>query len=115
MKNPSSVSRSHFNGHLSAIIKTDTDLSANSSYQPIYQSASNIKYACVQVHSVESVNMSPVERTAAWVLNNGQYEEEKEEGQSKKESKHVEKVPINASREKTGPKKCFFFKFTYAT
>ncbi|KAM9500693.1 ras GTPase-activating protein nGAP isoform 3-T3 [Clarias gariepinus] len=45
-----------------------------------------------QVHSpVESVTMSPVERTAAWVLNNGQYEEEEEDGQSKKESKHVEK------------------------
>lgn len=25
--------------------------------------------------------MSPVERTAAWVLNNGQYEEEEEEGE----------------------------------
>ncbi|XP_034159842.2 ras GTPase-activating protein nGAP isoform X2 [Pangasianodon hypophthalmus] len=45
-----------------------------------------------QVHSpVESVTMSPVERTAAWVLNNGQYEEDEEETQSKKESKHVEK------------------------
>lgn len=36
--------------------------------------------------------MSPVERTAAWVLNNGQYEDEEEEGQSKDEAKHVEKV-----------------------
>ncbi|XP_026988584.2 ras GTPase-activating protein nGAP isoform X1 [Tachysurus fulvidraco] len=45
-----------------------------------------------QMHSpVESVTMSPVERTAAWVLNNGQYEEDEEEGHSKKESKHVEK------------------------
>ncbi|XP_046706817.1 ras GTPase-activating protein nGAP isoform X2 [Silurus meridionalis] len=45
-----------------------------------------------QVHSpVESVTMSPVERTAAWVLNNGQYEEDEEEGRSKKESRHVEK------------------------
>lgn len=56
----------------------------------------------MQVHSsVESVTMSPVERTAAWVLNNGQYEEDKEEGQSKKESKHVEKVPVKASTDKT--------------
>ncbi|KAK3567569.1 hypothetical protein QTP86_020022 [Hemibagrus guttatus] len=45
-----------------------------------------------QMHSpVESVTMSPVERTAAWVLNNGQYEEDEEEGNSKKESKPVEK------------------------
>lgn len=58
----------------------------------------------MQVHTpVESVTMSPVERTAAWVLNNGQYEEDEEEGQSKKESKHVEKVPAKASRDKTAP------------
>ncbi|KAG7329894.1 hypothetical protein KOW79_006116 [Hemibagrus wyckioides] len=45
-----------------------------------------------QTHSpVESVTMSPVERTAAWVLNNGQYEEDEEDSNSKKESKHVEK------------------------
>ncbi|XP_017566466.1 ras GTPase-activating protein nGAP isoform X3 [Pygocentrus nattereri] len=41
---------------------------------------------------VESVTMSPVERTAAWVLNNGQYEEDKEEqDQNREDSKHVEK------------------------
>ncbi|XP_072544356.1 ras GTPase-activating protein nGAP isoform X2 [Salminus brasiliensis] len=40
---------------------------------------------------VESVTMSPVERTAAWVLNNGQYEEDEEDVQSREESKHVEK------------------------
>uniref|UniRef100_A0A8C1PUD9 RAS protein activator like 2 n=1 Tax=Cyprinus carpio TaxID=7962 RepID=A0A8C1PUD9_CYPCA len=46
-----------------------------------------------QVQSpVESVTMSPVERTAAWVLNNGQYEDEEEEGLSKDDAKHVEKV-----------------------
>lgn len=39
--------------------------------------------------------MSPVERTAAWILNNGQYEDEEEEGPSKDDSKHVEKV-LNA-------------------
>lgn len=37
--------------------------------------------------------MSPVERTAAWVLNNGQYEEEEEGGEkSKEEGKNTEKV-----------------------
>ncbi|XP_067309573.1 ras GTPase-activating protein nGAP isoform X1 [Pseudorasbora parva] len=45
-----------------------------------------------QVQSpVESVSMSPVERTAAWVLNNGQYEDEEEDGTSKDHPKHVEK------------------------
>ncbi|MBN3287958.1 NGAP protein, partial [Polyodon spathula] len=39
---------------------------------------------------VESITMSPVERTAAWVLNNGQYEDEETE-QGRDESKHVEK------------------------
>ncbi|MGH0137507.1 UNVERIFIED_CONTAM: hypothetical protein FKN15_001020 [Acipenser sinensis] len=44
-----------------------------------------------QVQSpVESITMSPVERTAAWVLNNGQYEDEETE-QGRDESKHVEK------------------------
>ncbi|KAG9343501.1 hypothetical protein JZ751_013667 [Albula glossodonta] len=38
---------------------------------------------------VESVSMSPVERTAAWVLNNGQYEDEEAEIQG--DSKHAEK------------------------
>ncbi|XP_064194441.1 ras GTPase-activating protein nGAP isoform X2 [Anguilla rostrata] len=43
-----------------------------------------------QVQSpVESVSMSPVERTAAWVLNNGQYEEE--EAEARENSKHAEK------------------------
>uniref|UniRef100_A0A8C1Q1B7 RAS protein activator like 2 n=1 Tax=Cyprinus carpio TaxID=7962 RepID=A0A8C1Q1B7_CYPCA len=54
----------------------------------------NAFFACVcKVQSpVESVTMSPVERTAAWVLNNGQYEDEEEEGLSKDDAKHVEKV-----------------------
>lgn len=43
--------------------------------------------------------MSPVERTAAWVLNNGQYEDEEEEGQSKDDAKHVEKV-LNSIKKK---------------
>lgn len=42
-----------------------------------------------------AVAMSPVERTAAWVLNNGQYEEEEGE-RSKEEGKNAEKV-------RTGP------------
>ncbi|XP_053324694.1 ras GTPase-activating protein nGAP isoform X2 [Spea bombifrons] len=47
-----------------------------------------------QVQSpVDSTTMSPVERTAAWVLNNGQYEDEEEESvdQNKDESKPAEK------------------------
>lgn len=47
----------------------------------------------MQVQSpAEPVTMSPVERTAAWVLNNGQYEDEQEEGQSREDGKHIEKV-----------------------
>lgn len=59
---------------------------------------------CVQVVSpVEAVAvaLSPVERTAAWVLNNGQYEEkDEEEGaeRSREESRNTEKVQsINKS------------------
>ncbi|XP_041752006.2 ras GTPase-activating protein nGAP-like isoform X3 [Coregonus clupeaformis] len=44
---------------------------------------------------VEPVTMSPVERTAAWVLNNGQYEDEEEEAapadQSSQDSRNAEK------------------------
>lgn len=50
---------------------------------------------CAQVASpVEAVAMSPVERTAAWVLNNGQYEEKEEEGgeRSREEARNPEKV-----------------------
>ena len=51
----------------------------------------------VQVASpVEPITMSPVERTAAWVLNNGQYEDEKEQAapadQSSQDSRNAEKV-----------------------
>uniref|UniRef100_A0A8C2Y030 Ras GTPase-activating protein nGAP n=1 Tax=Capra hircus TaxID=9925 RepID=A0A8C2Y030_CAPHI len=47
----------------------------------------------VRVQSpVDSATMSPVERTAAWVLNNGQYEEDVEETeQNQDEAKHAEK------------------------
>ncbi|XP_075278691.1 ras GTPase-activating protein nGAP isoform X4 [Opisthocomus hoazin] len=46
-----------------------------------------------QVQSpVDSATMSPVERTAAWVLNNGQYEEVEEDAeQNPDEVKHAEK------------------------
>ncbi|XP_054977434.1 ras GTPase-activating protein nGAP isoform X2 [Sorex araneus] len=41
---------------------------------------------------VDSATMSPVERTAAWVLNNGQYEEDTEDAeQVQDEAKHAEK------------------------
>lgn len=48
----------------------------------------------LQVQSpVDSATMSPVERTAAWVLNNGQYEEVEEDAeQNPDEVKHAEKV-----------------------
>lgn len=38
--------------------------------------------------------MSPVERTAAWVLNNGQYDEKEEEQgeRSREEGRNTEKV-----------------------
>ncbi|XP_062848917.1 ras GTPase-activating protein nGAP [Trichomycterus rosablanca] len=52
-----------------------------------------------QVQSpVESVTLSPVERTAAWVLNNGQYDEEAEENQNKEDSKPVEKYEQEISK-----------------
>lgn len=49
---------------------------------------------CLQIQSpVDSATMSPVERTAAWVLNNGQYEEEEEDAeQNQDEAKLAEKV-----------------------
>ncbi|KAM9321913.1 ras GTPase-activating protein nGAP isoform 2-T2 [Pholidichthys leucotaenia] len=46
---------------------------------------------------VEAVAMSPVERTAAWVLNNGQYEEEGGE-RSREEGRNVEKYELEISR-----------------
>ncbi|XP_034038528.1 ras GTPase-activating protein nGAP [Thalassophryne amazonica] len=54
-----------------------------------------------QVQSpVEASAMSPVERTAAWVLNNGQYEEEEEEGgeRSREEGRNPEKYEVEISR-----------------
>uniref|UniRef100_A0A7N8WQK5 RAS protein activator like 2 n=1 Tax=Mastacembelus armatus TaxID=205130 RepID=A0A7N8WQK5_9TELE len=56
---------------------------------------------CVQVASpVEAVAMSPVERTAAWVLNNGQYEDKEEEGaeRSREEGRNTEKYELEISR-----------------
>ncbi|CAJ1073092.1 ras GTPase-activating protein nGAP isoform X6 [Xyrichtys novacula] len=45
------------------------------------------------------VAMSPVERTAAWVLNNGQYEEKEEEGGEKREEgRNTEKYELEISR-----------------
>ncbi|XP_078121269.1 ras GTPase-activating protein nGAP isoform X1 [Sander vitreus] len=48
-----------------------------------------------------AVAMSPVERTAAWVLNNGQYEEEEEEERgerSREEGRNTEKYELEISR-----------------
>ncbi|XP_037313790.2 ras GTPase-activating protein nGAP isoform X3 [Pungitius pungitius] len=53
---------------------------------------------------VEAVAMSPVERTAAWVLNNGQYEEEggeeqqEEQQRSRQEGTNTEKYQLEISR-----------------
>ncbi|KAM4728861.1 ras GTPase-activating protein nGAP isoform 1-T1 [Anableps anableps] len=53
---------------------------------------------------VEAAAMSPVERTAAWVLNNGQYEEEEEEeeeeggARSREEGRNTEKYELEISR-----------------
>lgn len=49
-----------------------------------------------QVQSpVDSATLSPVERTAAWVFNNGQYEETKKDtAQNLDEVKHAEKVDL---------------------
>ncbi|XP_041658567.1 ras GTPase-activating protein nGAP isoform X3 [Cheilinus undulatus] len=47
-----------------------------------------------------AVAMSPVERTAAWVLNNGQYEEQEEEGAERRgeEGRNTEKYELEISR-----------------
>ncbi|XP_024247438.1 ras GTPase-activating protein nGAP isoform X2 [Oncorhynchus tshawytscha] len=54
------------------------------------------------VSPVEPVTMSPVERTAAWVLNNGQYEDEKEQAapadQSSQDSRNAEKYEQEISK-----------------
>ncbi|XP_061097186.1 ras GTPase-activating protein nGAP isoform X4 [Conger conger] len=64
------------------------NLSARES--PVPRARVHKQQAPQQVHSpVESVSMSPVERTAAWVLNNGQYDEE--EAEARGEGKHAEK------------------------
>ncbi|XP_068807871.1 ras GTPase-activating protein nGAP isoform X9 [Struthio camelus] len=57
------------------------------------QSSSSRESPVPKVHSpVDSATMSPVERTAAWVLNNGQYEEVEEDAeQNQDEVKHAEK------------------------
>ncbi|XP_035988785.1 ras GTPase-activating protein nGAP isoform X5 [Fundulus heteroclitus] len=48
---------------------------------------------------VEAAAMSPVERTAAWVLNNGQYEEEEEEGgRGREKGRNTEKYELEISR-----------------
>uniref|UniRef100_A0A6Q2ZBD7 RAS protein activator like 2 n=1 Tax=Esox lucius TaxID=8010 RepID=A0A6Q2ZBD7_ESOLU len=49
---------------------------------------------------VEPVTMSPVERTAAWVLNNGQYEDEDEARaeQSSQDNRHTEKYEQEISK-----------------
>ncbi|XP_056149974.1 ras GTPase-activating protein nGAP isoform X2 [Lampris incognitus] len=52
-----------------------------------------------QVQSpVETITMSPVERTAAWVLNNSQYEEEEAAERSREEGKNTEKYEQEISK-----------------
>ncbi|XP_030258880.1 ras GTPase-activating protein nGAP isoform X2 [Sparus aurata] len=45
-----------------------------------------------------AVAMSPVERTAAWVLNNGQYDEEEGGERSREEGRNTEKYELEISR-----------------
>uniref|UniRef100_A0A4W4EBL6 RAS protein activator like 2 n=1 Tax=Electrophorus electricus TaxID=8005 RepID=A0A4W4EBL6_ELEEL len=67
---------------------------------PAREMDTHLMYCVYQVQSpMESVTMSPVERTAAWVLNNSQYEdEEEEERQSREDSKHVERYEQEISK-----------------
>ncbi|KAM6948553.1 ras GTPase-activating protein nGAP [Aplochiton taeniatus] len=66
---------------------------------PVPPVRSIAKQSPQQVQSpVESVTMSPVERTAAWVLNNGQYEDEEEGDQSRDDSKNAEKYEQEISK-----------------
>ncbi|GAA6235179.1 ras GTPase-activating protein nGAP isoform X1 [Lates japonicus] len=80
-----------------------TPTAAHSNRQPSACSAENVApppRSAKQPQQVASpaeavaVAMSPVERTAAWVLNNGQYEEKEEEGgeRSREEGRNTEKV-----------------------
>ncbi|XP_040001547.1 ras GTPase-activating protein nGAP isoform X2 [Xiphias gladius] len=63
---------------------------------------SSIKQPQQVVSPVEAVAvavaMSPVERTAAWVLNNGQYDEEEGGERSREEGKNTEKYELEISR-----------------
>uniref|UniRef100_A0A3B4FQ74 RAS protein activator like 2 n=1 Tax=Pundamilia nyererei TaxID=303518 RepID=A0A3B4FQ74_9CICH len=52
----------------------------------------------VRQKSAVAVAMSPVERTAAWVLNNGQYEEEEGGERSREEGRNTEKYELEISR-----------------
>lgn len=56
----------------------------------------NTQVSLPQVQSpVDSATLSPVERTAAWVFNNGQYEDTKKDTtQNLDEVKHAEKVDL---------------------
>ncbi|XP_043941196.1 ras GTPase-activating protein nGAP isoform X2 [Protopterus annectens] len=69
--------------------------SSSSRESPVPKARANHRQTPSQAQSpVDSATMSPVERTAAWVLNNGQYEDEEgqELQQSKEEQdKHAEK------------------------
>ncbi|KAL8178044.1 UNVERIFIED_CONTAM: Ras GTPase-activating protein nGAP [Gekko kuhli] len=48
---------------------------------------------CLQIQSpVDSATMSPVERTAAWVLNNGQYEEDADQDEVKHAEKYEQEI-----------------------
>lgn len=61
-----------------------------------------------QVQSpVDSATLSPVERTAAWVFNNGQYEDTKKDtAQNLDEIKHAEKVDLILCAASCGATEC---------
>uniref|UniRef100_A0A3B3B8D5 RAS protein activator like 2 n=1 Tax=Oryzias melastigma TaxID=30732 RepID=A0A3B3B8D5_ORYME len=61
--------------------------------------SSSLRSSSSVTSPVEAAAMSPVERTAAWVLNNGQYEEEEGGGgQIREEGKKTEKYELEISR-----------------
>ncbi|XP_036409691.1 ras GTPase-activating protein nGAP isoform X2 [Megalops cyprinoides] len=72
--------------------------STSSRDSPVPRPRGHKQQPAQQVQSpVESLSMSPVERTAAWVLNNGQYEDE-EDAECRDDSKHAEKYEQEISK-----------------
>uniref|UniRef100_A0A3Q3GZM8 Ras GTPase-activating protein nGAP-like n=1 Tax=Labrus bergylta TaxID=56723 RepID=A0A3Q3GZM8_9LABR len=78
--------------------RQQTPSSAENVAPPMRSATKQAQQVVSPVETV-AVAMSPVERTAAWVLNNGQYEEEEEGGEkSREEGKNTEKYELEISR-----------------